>query len=233
MIQKGAIAIISVLLASAASAQHVSGAAGAKVSDAEAERLAELAYIAQELGVPVPLSQNGPFDQRPGDYPPELWAQGHEGRAGIAVPVDRTGRPTACRITESSGHPALDAKTCELVLARARFQPALDPGGDPVAGEYLGSYSWRIRPPYLPGSHALSIAYTITAAGEVVDCKVIEAHGELLANHRERLATQPCPQTSFIDGRVFRDENGNPVAKRVTVTSSVTLSDPAASADRR
>lgn len=234
--RKCVIAIMVAMLASAGSAQQRADEADRNATQADVERLAELAYIARELGIPVPLNQGlgkGLIDERPSDYPPELWVQGKDGRVGIAVPVDPSGRPTACRITESSGHSALDARTCDLVLARTRFQPALDADGNPVAGEYLGSYSWRIRAPHIPGSHAVSIAYTVTASGDVVDCQVIDAQGELSAYQRGRIATQPCPQSSFIEGRVFRDENGNPVAKRVTITNSVTVSDPAPGADRR
>ena len=39
---------------------------------------------------------------------------------------------------------ALDASTCRILRARARFTPARDPSGNPVADEYFGQLAWRL-----------------------------------------------------------------------------------------
>lgn len=70
------------------------------------------------------------------DYPAESRLRGEEGRVVITLDIDEQGLPTACRIAESSGYPALDAKTCELALTRGRFKPAKDGAGKPIASSF-------------------------------------------------------------------------------------------------
>lgn len=69
-------------------------------------------------------------------YPPEAKRKGEQGRVVAELSVDKTGSATACRIVESSGSASLDARTCELALANARFAPAKDAGGQPIASTY-------------------------------------------------------------------------------------------------
>lgn len=80
----------------------------------------------------------------PEDYPPEAQKNGIEGSAVFEVDVDPQGRPTDCRITKSSGSPVLDRTTCDVVLKRARFKPAMR-RGKPVAGRYSKTTSWRLE----------------------------------------------------------------------------------------
>lgn len=72
------------------------------------------------------------------DYPAEAMRVGASGTAVVAVEIAADGRVTACRSTQSAGHPALDARTCELVLARFRFQPA------PSASSRSLRIGWRL-----------------------------------------------------------------------------------------
>ena len=72
------------------------------------------------------------------DYPvPE---GGREARFGtavrIAVLVGTDGLPRRCRVFRSSGLPETDARTCELAMARFRFEPARNARGQPVEAEY-------------------------------------------------------------------------------------------------
>jgi len=78
------------------------------------------------------------------DYPMEAAKEGVEGTATFEVDVDPEGKPTACRITRSSGSPALDKRTCEVVLKKGRFLPATS-GGKAVAGRYSRTASWRLE----------------------------------------------------------------------------------------
>ena len=71
------------------------------------------------------------------DYPDEVarfWPRG--GAVFIAVRVLPNGRATDCKINRSIGIPAIDQWTCKLVEERARFRPATDTGGRPVAAWY-------------------------------------------------------------------------------------------------
>ena len=80
----------------------------------------------------------------PDDYPVEAQRKGTEGRSTFEVDVDAQGKPTACRITHSSGSPILDQTTCDIVLKRAQFKPATS-HGHPVAGRYSQSAIWKLQ----------------------------------------------------------------------------------------
>lgn len=66
------------------------------------------------------------------------------GSASFTLQVSATGRVTGCTITASTGHAALDQATCSLIERRARFDPARDNRGNPVAGTYRNSITWRL-----------------------------------------------------------------------------------------
>ncbi len=72
---------------------------------------------------PVPINNPGEWATA-GDYPAEALADDKTGTVAFKLVVSPDGSPTQCRITESSGHPVLDTTTCELMMARARFEPA-------------------------------------------------------------------------------------------------------------
>ena len=86
-----------------------------------------------------------------------------------------------CRIQESSGTDALDKKTCEIALARGRFQPATDSKGQPTASEYPISIRWQIPndgpPPAIdvtqapPPDFRMERTVTFGADGTVLACK--------------------------------------------------------------
>src|SRR6185312_1055615 len=78
------------------------------------------------------------------DYPAEAQRKGIEGRSGFEVDVDTQGKPTACRITHSSGSPILDQTTCDVVLKRAQFEPAMS-HGHAVAGRYSQTATWKLQ----------------------------------------------------------------------------------------
>lgn len=77
------------------------------------------------------------------DYPPQARAARQEGNVHFVMEIDATGA-MRCRVTVSSGWPLLDAATCGLLQARARYTPALDVEGNPTTDRRTGSYAWRI-----------------------------------------------------------------------------------------
>jgi periplasmic protein TonB len=77
------------------------------------------------------------------DYPSRALQQEREGTTGFRVTVGTDGRVIDCQITQSSGHPDLDAATCTNVKRRARFSPALQ-NGQPVQGSYSNRVRWQI-----------------------------------------------------------------------------------------
>ena len=76
------------------------------------------------------------------DYPVAALRQDASGRVRARIAVDESGRPTECVIMASSGNPALDAATCRILTARARFDPALDVAGKPMTSVAVATIYW-------------------------------------------------------------------------------------------
>jgi protein TonB len=68
---------------------------------------------------------------------------GAQGTVGVKVTVDSAGRVSDCSVAHSSGFKTLDAETCKVVQRKARFSPAKDEQGHPVAGVLYGDISWE------------------------------------------------------------------------------------------
>lgn len=79
------------------------------------------------------------------DYPPSALRAGQQGWVGFTLNVDAGGCPTACRVTYSSGHQILDDTTCSLMMARARFKPAEDDAGKPIAAVWHSRFQWYLN----------------------------------------------------------------------------------------
>src|SRR5687768_5270496 len=85
------------------------------------------------------------------DYPDAAICMGQEGDVQAELTVAANGRVSACAILRSSGFPALDAATCDAFTKRARFTPARDAGGRPVADTIVTPpVSWRLQGNELP-----------------------------------------------------------------------------------
>src|SRR3954469_23360472 len=78
------------------------------------------------------------------DYPLEAAAKRMEGSVTFRVDVDADGKPIKCEVTKSSGQPILDQRTCDVVLSRAHFKPALDAKGKPIPGQYSTYLVWKL-----------------------------------------------------------------------------------------
>ncbi|WP_439569161.1 energy transducer TonB [Sphingopyxis sp.] len=77
------------------------------------------------------------------DYPAAAQRQRLEGKTGFRLQIDKEGMVTGCEIIQSSGFAMLDERTCPLVSARAKFTPALDASGAPVATTYSNRVFWQ------------------------------------------------------------------------------------------
>lgn len=82
-------------------------------------------------------------------YPMRALAAGEEGQVFFRVALNASARPTTCQVTQSSGHPLLDAETCELVIKDAVFRSALDANQRLRKGTADGVVNWTI-PGHLP-----------------------------------------------------------------------------------
>jgi len=78
------------------------------------------------------------------DYPSRALREEKEGVTRFTVQVGPDGRVTNCSVTGSSGTPELDDAACRAITRRARFTPATNGEGQPVAGSYSNSVRWQI-----------------------------------------------------------------------------------------
>jgi TonB family protein len=78
------------------------------------------------------------------DYPAQALRERAEGTTGVRLTVDAGGRVAECRVTALSGSASLDAATCRILSRRARYSPARDIDGNPVAGVDQARITWRL-----------------------------------------------------------------------------------------
>ncbi len=97
------------------------------------------------------------------DYPANAMANDRDYAIGFELDVAANGRATACRITAGSGSAVVDRTTCDAARRRARFTPARDADGNPVASRYGARLSWSVVPtprpvpvPAMPASKPLA-----------------------------------------------------------------------------
>lgn len=81
---------------------------------------------------------------RSGDYPSAALRTATQGRVIVRLAVSAAGRATECATVATSGNEEIDATTCRVILARGRFQPALDATGQPVAVRIISTVTWRL-----------------------------------------------------------------------------------------
>lgn len=79
------------------------------------------------------------------DYPDDLLKRGIQGWVGVVLSVDERGQATDCRAVETSGTPTLDETTCTIMRKRAKFRPALDRQGKPMAALTYWRVNWLIE----------------------------------------------------------------------------------------
>lgn len=77
---------------------------------------------------------------------PEASRRAHEqGVVRVRLAVSPEGRAAGCEIVESSGFPRLDEETCAAFIGQARFRPARDARGRPVASSAMQAVLWRLE----------------------------------------------------------------------------------------
>jgi TonB family protein len=78
------------------------------------------------------------------DYPAAAIRAEEEGSVSVRLQVSADGRVESCTVARSSGSAVLDSTTCQLLSARARFEPARDAGGRRVRGSVTRSVRWEL-----------------------------------------------------------------------------------------
>lgn len=110
------------------------------------------------------------------NYPPAAIRAGEQGRVVAVVTIDATGHPTACRIDISIGSPVLEKGTCDVVLAKGKFEPARDAKGRAVASTLTLPVRWVLpedgdnRQP--SGPFDLTHIATIAADDSIIRCEI-------------------------------------------------------------
>jgi TonB family protein len=162
------------------------------------------------------------------DYPIAAWNAGEEGSLEYDAAVNSEGKPTTCKITKSSGSVRLDEAFCPLLMKHAEFRPGTDEAGEAVARIYQSEYTWRKKEPEAP-EMSLIFQYTHGADGVTSDCKFLKMENlpEKMRRdiEKDRERGKLCPGSGNKRGTPYRDENGVPVAKLVTVELDVVLED--------
>jgi protein TonB len=78
------------------------------------------------------------------DYPQDAIRNEQQGTTAVALTIGTDGRVSGCNVTSSSGSGSLDQAACRIIRSRARFTPAKDQNGNPIAGTYSQRISWRL-----------------------------------------------------------------------------------------
>ena len=81
---------------------------------------------------------------------------------GFELGVGADGRVTECVPSITGSAAVLDETTCRLMRERARFTPAVDAAGQPVADRHRGHIDWR----QVPGPPPIMVSSTAPAAAQ-------------------------------------------------------------------
>lgn len=82
---------------------------------------------------------------RSNDYPRAMLAKWQPGMVQFRLIVGLDGAPTTCHIQQSTNADGFNAAVCKALMARARFEPALDGEGKPMPSFYISSVLFRIN----------------------------------------------------------------------------------------
>ncbi len=79
----------------------------------------------------------------PKDYPQVALSKGYSATVYFRLNVDATGKPTACHIQKVVGAEIFGEVTCDLLMHRARFEPALNAQSKPVASDWRSTVQFQ------------------------------------------------------------------------------------------
>ncbi|WBO24656.1 energy transducer TonB [Sphingomonas abietis] len=139
------------------------------------------------IGAPIDLSLHGNAASKakfarplgyPGDwitsedYPADAIRLKVEGATGFRLDIDADGAVARCTVTATSGSDELDQTACELLVRRARFSPAMDASGHPIAATYSSSVRWQIpQPAPIPIAPVdIQVSFDVDPQGVVSNC---------------------------------------------------------------
>jgi len=79
------------------------------------------------------------------NYPVHLLQNGQQASVAVRLTVNKEGRASFCEVTDYSGPASFNETACLQLLRHARFDPAKDAEGAPVASFYATRITYRIN----------------------------------------------------------------------------------------
>jgi Gram-negative bacterial TonB protein C-terminal len=79
-----------------------------------------------------------------GDYPIKMLMEGQPSIVEFRLSVGEDGKPTACHIQLTTRPKEFDDAVCKSLMRRAKFEPALDAEGKPLASFYRNTVRFQI-----------------------------------------------------------------------------------------
>ncbi|WP_420607588.1 energy transducer TonB [Novosphingopyxis sp.] len=93
--------------------------------------------------MPMPIGNVGRWVTS-SDYPKDLLRKGAQGLVNFRLSIDEKGKVTDCHIQASTRPQGFDDAVCEAISKRARFKPALDAEGKPLASYWISRVRFEI-----------------------------------------------------------------------------------------
>ena len=78
-------------------------------------------------------------------YPDEMLRQSKGGIVRVRIMVGIDGQPTSCHMQVRSQDPSFETTACAGIMKAARFEPALDAGGKPIASYFVTSIFYKVN----------------------------------------------------------------------------------------
>ena len=116
-----------------------------------------------------------------GDYPLTALAERQEGTVVVAFLIAAGGDVTKCQVAQTSGSDVLDARTCEIIVQRFRFNPARSSSGLAVEEWRTQKISWKLPAAddrYARATRRAELLVDIGKDGAVDGCEVLKPSGD-------------------------------------------------------
>nr|WP_269748770.1 energy transducer TonB [Novosphingobium aquimarinum] len=184
----------------------------------------------------------------PTDYPSKALRENQGGAPRFRLTIAADGTPIKCEITDPTPYEELNTISCELLMRRARFKPAMDVAGKPTFAVYQQRLLWWVEgmkpigrsqrsdaivtvkrlPGEIPNPAWVRLAFAIDATGTPTNCQPLlpespSRAGSKAAETEQRvldvLGSTACKYAQdTLELTAAIDSNGNPVPSVQTYT---------------
>lgn len=143
----------------------------------------------------------------PDDYPKAALYNEMEGKTGVRLFVDASGKVTHCDVLVSSGFEVLDKAACERLMVHGGFQPARDAKGRAVADVWTSRVVWKMPfntpQPMREGTGITTL--TINKLGIVTSCEVKVKSWDSESTQEQCWNTDNMPALAALEMRGYGD----------------------------